>query len=272
MLGFMGEPEALAFQRSMLLPGVDEAAMRATWQTATTAVGTLRAMPSRNAALRPLSAAAQVVAAELAAEDLFMRSFPGTSEWQSVEIDKLLAVQGYVDTEFVDSLTAPPQADEAEVLRFCMRPNPLEAPLLDVQGQVTFSSHFRNNLTNAGLAWEKVDENTYRVFATVVSRPNYMYVAEIHGSYILANGYHRAVALKRAGHTRVPCLLRHFTDYNQAFLPGTQAFSATHLAAARPPLVADFVNRHAGVVDFEMVGRAHIMRIGLIVSQFDAPR
>jgi hypothetical protein len=269
----MRPDEGIAFQRAMLIPdGTADADLVNTWQNAATEVNGLAALPGGQVHLQALSTTAQAVADQVSGDDLFRQLFPGAHEWYSVPIDELLSIQPYIDREFVESLTPPSQTDEAAVIGFCMRANPLDPPLVANDGQVTFSSHFKNNLFNPGLAVEKVNDNTYKVSALIISRPNFMYVAEIQGRYMLANGYHRALALLAAGHTRVPCLVRHFADHSQAFQPGLGFFDAAHLARPRPPLVSDFVNRPAGIVDFEMTGRAHVMRVGLQVSQFEAPR
>jgi hypothetical protein len=274
LLGFMAEHEAVAFQQHIcnLSETVSEAEMRAAWAAAAAEVARLPAFEPSASAVRPLSAPAAALAAKIESDPDFQRHLQQTPpfNWVSIEIDQLRSAQQYVDTAHVESLTCPPVSDEAATLEFCMRASPIDAPLWSADGKWTFSSVTDQNLEAKGFALHRISDTQMQVCAVIDSRPNYMFVADLgEGRYVLANGYHRTVALQRAGHTRIPCFTLPFERVSKIYA-GPGFFTDAQLDAPRPPLVADYSGR-PGVVHLDRTARSHILRVALQVEAFDAP-
>jgi len=268
----MREDEAVAFQRDYCLPPTNSttASLTAAWNEARARIQPLRGTLDPD--LRPLSQDGQRVAGEISGAPNFTLVFGNAPLiFASLKVDGLLAVQKFVDCNFTDELAAPDSTNEGEVLRFCMRANPIDIPMVGQDGQVTFSSPYSQNLVPASLTFNQISESEIQVIATIISRPNYMQVAQIGNMFVLTNGYHRAVALKKAGHERIPCIVRGYADLNAAGLPPPGFFDMGHLSSPRPPLVADLIEP-TSLARLEVRAKNHILRVGLQVGQFDAPR
>lgn len=271
----MPESEAVWMQRQFIVAQTEtDDDLRARWQTLAAEVAKLPAVQP-DADPQPLSGEAMVVATEITAGEVFQQLFgAGPHDFRSVRIDGLLTAQTNVDVGFGDELDAQlaRAASEAEVLRFCMRANPIEAPLVGADGLVTFSSHYAQNLSATQMRIEEVSPTEVRIYASIISRPNYVQVVQFAGRYVLANGYHRAVALKRAGHDRMPCMVRPPVPTLLAlqFQP-PHFFSDHQMQQPRPPMVVDFLNDEL-TVPLDARGKSHIMRAGLQIQAFEAPR
>lgn len=77
--------------------------------------------------------------------------------------------------------------------------------------------------------------------SSIVAPPLPVRVAEIAGFRYLMDGHHRAVALRRLGHSHMPCLVLH--DCNWAFLrntPRRRRFEPAPFAREIPPCVGHF--------------------------------
>lgn len=275
LLGFMDEAEAILTQRYFSETKEPDDALRAVWQPLAEEAAKLGPV-SFDVDPQPLSTEAQVAADAIAQEEIFQQIFGAVPPaFSSVRIDGLLAAQKHVDAGFGDALDEQlaDANDEAEVLRFCMRANPIESPIVGPDGLVTFSSHYAQNLQATPMRIEEVGPTEFRIYASVVSRPNYLQVVPLMtGRYVLANGYHRAVALRRKGVERLPCVMLQPVPSLMAlqFYPPAM-FSDQHMMFPRPPMVADFLNDKV-TATLGRRGRNHIVRVGLQVQAFEAPR
>ena len=269
----MSQPEAIGFQTVACVkePHETEADLQARWADAESKVRMLAPVSDLDAQVRPLSPAARVVAEEVARQPVFSTTFGAAPpEFINFRLDVLLSAQKYVDVEHAETVQVPREEDEAAVLSFCMRSNPIDPPLMGPDGGIAFSSHYSQNLVPSGLAFRTVSDHAVEVVATIISRPNFVQVARFNGRYIVANGYHRAVALIKAGHTRMPCLLRDVPSIEAAGLVPPGFFDLGRLFAPRPPLVSDFLSANATTL--KLRARNHILRVGFQVMNFEAPR
>ena len=275
LLGFMTRDEAVAFQKEPCIPSVgeDDAAQTARWQPLAQVVQALQPILDFNVEARPLTGAAQTVATRISSDPAFTMAFgTGPHTFQSVRLDRIVSRQWYVDLEHLEELHPPDEADEAAVLDFCMRANPIEPPIRSSDGAITFSSHFAGNLVATNMSFDVVSDNEVKVSASVRSRPNYVYIVQVNDRYIMQNGYHRAVSLLQAGHARIPCFVKPMNPPEMQMLmqqPGF--FDIARIMLPRPPLIQDFPNDVA-CAEFETRARNHIMRVGLQVMPFEAPR
>jgi hypothetical protein len=86
-----------------------------------------------------------------------------------------------------------------------------------------------------------------------VSLP-FLHVVRHNGRCYLHNGFHRALAIRRAGATHVPCILRDVPDHASVGIHnGT--FGATLLESANPPTLGHFTQGRAYDVQLKNVAR-----------------
>jgi len=263
------------FQGQVCVPpdGESEANFNARWQDAEARVRALRPEPTFDAEQRSLQAQAQRRVDEISQDKIFKITFGAVApSFASVRLDRLLTAQKYVDVDHAENLNVPDERNEADVLDFCMRSNPIDPPMVGPDGGITFSSHYAQNLIPLQPTFRKINDLEVEVAASVISRPNYVQVSVWNGRYIISNGYHRALALLRAHHTRMPCVLRAVPSPEAAgFLPPA-FFDVSRLGAARPPMAKDFLPESGLTDTLQFRARNHILRVGFQVQQFEAPR
>lgn len=273
LLGFMTHDEARGFQSDACEKNVGEndADREQRWQTLAAQVQGLPAIADFDIQATALSPAAQAAADAIAADPAFTTTFGGgPHNFQSVRLDRLIARQVYVDMDHLATLAPPAIGDEAAVLEFCMRANPIDPPIRASDGSITFSSPYAGNLIASAMGYEVKSDKEVMVYACVRSRPNYVYVSQINNRYVIQNGYHRAIALLRAGHDRMPCFVKPMTPQDMMLLQQPGFFDLGRIMLARPPMASDLVHSIA-TADLEMRSRTHIMRVGFQSMPFEVP-
>jgi hypothetical protein len=171
-------------------------------------------------------------------------------QFASVELGKLIACQPKVDLDHVERLMAqvPALGDEDGLRRFCL---PLQRDGMAPQVQTTF-----NPVTNTfGCIVDNPDvricgpvqgeqPGTGRGFAGFSIGPGFhqMSVVVFDHRYMLNNGYHRAVALARAGHDRAPVILVEapMADLTPPARHGM--FNRQIVFGPKPPRIEDFAS------------------------------
>jgi hypothetical protein len=173
-----------------------------------------------------------------------------------VEVGKLVACQPRVDWDHIERLAAqvPEVGNDDELLRFCL---PLQRDGVAPQVQATF-----NPVTNTfGCIVDNPDvricgpaqggqAGTGRALVGFTIGPglHQMSVKMFNGRYMLNNGYHRAVALARAGHDRIPVILTEAPALDLTPTARNGMFSPQIVFGPKPPRIADFMAPAA--VDF----------------------
>lgn len=271
----MPEDDAIAFQSQGCVPEPGEAAadFEARWRSAEARVRALEPFTDSDADPRPLSPEAQSEASRIAATETFRLVFGITPpSFVSLRLDVLISAQKYVDAGHVDGLSVPDESDEAAVLAFCMKANPIDPPMVGPDGAITFSSHYSQNLVALNPSFRQIDDHKVEVTASIISRPNYVQVAQFGNRFVITNGYHRALALINAGHHRLPCLLRAVPSLEAVGLVPPAFFDASRIMASRPPLARDFRVADGIADELNLRARNHILRVGFSVNAFEAPR
>lgn len=95
-------------------------------------------------------------------------------------------------------------------------------------------------------------------FAGMIFQPRspFVYVGRLNGRCYLANGYHRAYGLAKAGVTHVPCIFRDASSPEEIGIIGNGAtFALNRLEAADPPTLAHFAQDRAWPVRLRMQKR-----------------
>jgi len=173
-----------------------------------------------------------------------------------VDVGKLVACQPRVDWDHVDRLAAqvPAVGNDDALLRFCL---PLQRDGMAPQVQTNF-----NPVTNTfGCIVDNPDvricgpvqggqPGTGRGLVGFSIGPglHQMSVVTFNGRYMLNNGYHRAVALLRTGHDRIPVILIEAPALELTPTARNGMFSPQVVFGPKPPRIVDFTTPAA--VDF----------------------
>jgi hypothetical protein len=152
-----------------------------------------------------------------------------------VEIDPLLSVAIDVFVARVEEWTRRLSGgDPCTLLDACLPRK--AAPFLIMTGpSLAFAVH-----SDLGASW--AHDVRKGPLPSILKPPLPVRVVEIAGSYYLMDGYHRALALRRLGHTHIPALVLH--DCHWSFLrhtPRRRMFQPAPFASPNPPCVGHFL-------------------------------
>jgi len=166
-----------------------------------------------------------------------------------IELRNLIACQPRVDWDHVERLAeqVPPIGDEEGLLRFCV---PLQRDAIAPRAQITF-----NPVTNT-FGW-MVDNPDVRICGPVQGEQagtgralvgfslgpglHQMSVVSFNGRHMLNNGYHRAVALARAGHEKIPVLVVKAPTLELTPAVRNGMFNPNLVFGSIPPRIMDFL-------------------------------
>jgi hypothetical protein len=181
-------------------------------------------------------------------------AFPeGSWTAQLVEIAKLVAVEPGLDVRYAESFGAPglDPSNPMSAVQLCFAPkhaSPFHVSLDQSQKSVSISGiHPAFEVVSLRCSQQGADGPLIVSFM-VAAPPNIVVVLRCSGRLFLSGGYHRVHRLMQAGFSRVPCVIRdapsltHIAPYAPLF------FSEPVLMAARPPLVADFVDAELAII------------------------
>jgi hypothetical protein len=251
----MDQPAALAHLQQACVPAnPDPNALIAEWTAAAAALGA--PIPSAGLpALHPIAAAEQAHIAQLSALPWiapYLTANPGAS-FALVEIDPLLAYQASIDNDRSDhhchALGRPPTM--TEMMEVCL---PLTQPsdtftLQNGPGAQSMLLRARS-LNVRAVAQGFVGAGTIGVqFNHALPLTH---VVRHNGRCYLHNGFHRALGLRAAGATVMPCLFRDVATPEEVGI-GPSTFQLALLESADPPTVGHFTQGRAHPVQL----RAH---------------
>jgi hypothetical protein len=241
---FMSQIEVQNYSAQTLDPG----ALLSAWgaqQGNVTALTDKYAPPK----LEPLSVKAQQHAAQLKANPIFQNQYGAGAEIKMIELGRLIAFQWHVDHVVSNdvhgaSLTATPGEDE--ILSTCL-------PLSMVTGVRTLWQVMQRGpgMASGGVVASSTDLTfdlapgfpqanaaTGQIGIVLSPNSNLMMVRQNGDRFALANGYHRAAALRARGIAMAPVVVVQAPVLGQ----GAGFFSEPLLLGERPPLVDDFAN------------------------------
>jgi hypothetical protein len=193
---------------------------------------------------------------EIAADPLFQASFSALpTSFKVVDIDKLVAPQREVNLDYVDSLRKRISGKTIEeVLEFCVGPRtepPIVQALQTAPNQMTFSSRSLDLRFLGGIP-KQISEDDIKL-AYMGGQPTEAitilvgFGAAPINAYqsgrrlVLWNGFHRIVALRSAGISKVPIVVQHVANLDIEFPDNYFGLSRAYLLQnQRPVLVGDF--------------------------------
>lgn len=261
-LWLLGQPplaDFLAFVEHDAL-GEDRASLAEEWRAANRYYQELERREAGAAnGPRPeeLPTALQRLASELSAHARFRRAFdslPTRVAW--VELERLIIFQHHVSHNFVGELAARigPAPEPEQLFRFCL---PLGTPQAAVEIRRISSKRyvFRSPSIDfrylEAVLFEPAQLAGYEslgpiggVLGLIVGfGSNFLNAVQIGRRLMLNNGYHRACALRAAGHTHAPCIVQSAATIDDLALVAKSDVMkdpSFYFESARPPLLRDF--------------------------------
>ncbi|MBL8271812.1 hypothetical protein [Steroidobacter sp.] len=176
--------------------------------------------------------------------------------WANVELDRLIVWQKYVNLGYANSIrdTLPPKPTDQQILQLAAGDRG-EAPAVHVNalGSNSFAFSSRSNdlrvlgavpLDPRNVSGYEPYGNAAAVLAVYVGYGvNVMWAVRMGNRVMLANGTHRAYALRAHGVTHVPCVVSEVTtrdDLDLLGLPEGAKNNESYFTRPRPPMLRDF--------------------------------
>lgn len=238
--------------------------------------------------LRALPADLQQLGTMVLADARFKRIYgiiPSDLGW--IELDRLVVFQKHINLNHIDRLQARIQTDQSPeaIFRLCM-PFDQEPPItaVDRLAEAMFAAVSPSNDLRVT---DVVKLSAEQIHGYVPAGPvaaivgmvigytlNHLSVVAAEGRFILANGSHRAYALRDLGVTHVPCVVRHLSrreELPMIFGDGDVMRNAdAFLKDPRPPLLRDYFDEQLRTV-IRMPARNRQVRVQLAKEEIDAP-
>jgi hypothetical protein len=203
-----------------------------------------------------------------------LRQFPRGAEPKFVEIDKLLAFSFSLDSTRADhhceGVSRPPAFDET--LRLCL---PLRPPQENVTvhvlpeiGKWENSAYPKSAMivakgTNLRIGPQGVFNDAENNPQTVGLRLGFgqpgVQVRRLNGRCYLSNGYHRALGLRKAGATHMPCTLVDVASEAEIGIVPGGTFEGALLASPNPPALEHFTQGRA--LDVQIRAQRSILNV-----------
>lgn len=221
--------------------------------------------------------------AEIAKDKLFRASFSGVPvSFKVVDIDLLVAPQREVNLDHVARMRDRiPGTTVEELIEFCVGLSRETAEVKSLQtapNQVTYTSKSvdfrftggaRKPITDADIAVAhgggQPVESISLLTGFGAAQINTFMVGD---RLVLNNGFHRIIALRMAGVTKVPVVVQHISNSEIEFpgqLCGTpRAYLLNHL---RPVVIKDFFDEQL-IVELRLVPRRKVVKVTWNVEEF----
>jgi len=265
LVGFIDQQrQALEHLRNYcVLPDISDGPLLKEWATAKAKIGApipkagapdVREFgPQEAAYIRELQAQPWV-------QSVLQTSGYRNAAFQLVEIEPLLAHQPFVDVERSDQVCKGLRTPAvAELMSICLpqtQPRPLDLPTVIVQEAQSIIIKSRDlQIETLKTTLMTINRNGYQhVLAGMEIRWSlpFVHVVRFDGRYYLLNGYHRALGVRKAGATHIPCLLRDAPSDAALRSDGPEWLLMPRrlLESSNPPTLGHFVH-----------GRAHDVRL-----------
>lgn len=209
------------------------------------------------ATLNPLPASIMALAEEELRSPMLLRSVPAVPwQWSFVELDRLVVYQKFVNLAYARELAQRLSANptDAELFQFALGKDQRKTPvhLAELADNSFVFSSASTDLRCLDLV--ALDPATVQGFvasghaAAVIGvfvglGVNLLIALRIRDRLVLANGTHRAYALRSRGITHAPFLILDVTreeDFELAAMAELKQNASRYLTAPRPPLFKDY--------------------------------
>jgi hypothetical protein len=224
----------------------------------------------------------------LVSDALFKQSFSLLPySIKTVELDKVVAGQRYVNLDYVDDLakTIPPNPDPGFLVRFCLirkstAPLPAELQLgqnvYSYKSQTTdfrFLGGYPKPLTDDDLAASTGGGEPVAALVLLVGYGSpQVNLFQVGNRYILNNGFHRLFALRSKGVRFAPAVVQQISNPDLELPPVIAGLPSQYQARApRPSMLKDFLNS-TFTREVRLKARDKSVQIQWNVNQVDIPR
>jgi hypothetical protein len=266
LIAFMAENEAIAMMKGgPVQPGEDVQPYLDRYLEAREA---LEASSNRSIdpAVNDIESVHQNHLYQVSSTPIFQQSFQGLNwSFKTVEIDKIVCFQQWVDLDYVGELakSLPATPDSSSVVKFCLPIGfPVQAGMnIDAQSSAITISSKTPHLAVGGLGVNQAAPGTApSVVFTLGVNANYVQVVKYEGRHFIKNGYHRAYALRERGVSAVPCVYAEVSDYAMTGANRPGFFSRETIMSARPPTIPDFFDNTVSA-DIKIQPTMNVIRI-----------
>jgi hypothetical protein len=224
--------------------------------------------------------------AEISSDRLFRASFSALpTSFRFVEIDKLVAPQRDVNLDYVEDLRARiPGNTPQQLLEFCVGPRstPPEWKILQTaQNQLVVTSKsldlrflggYRKELSEQDIAVAHGGGQPVEVISLLIgygAAP--INVFQVGTRLILGNGFHRVVAMRAEGITRIPVVVQHVAqpeiEFPDQYLGLTRAYLVED---PRPVMIKDFFD-DALTIELRLAPRRKTLKISWVTEESVIP-
>jgi hypothetical protein len=260
LVGFLNQSDATAhLTNQCICASLDPASLNAEWNAAREKLGA----PFPNAGhpdIQPIPHTGNGHLQLLQAAPWVTRIFGSGGLWHGcefkmIELDPLLSVQFAIEDgrakHFGVMLTTPPTMDE--LLKLCL---PLSPPAETFQtfnspGAIILKARSLNLISFGGGMF-----NTEFMGIQFGASLSFLPVVRLNGRCYLHNGFHRALAIRKAGATHAPCIFRDVSDHATAGIRTDGAtFGVQLLESTNPPTVGHFTQGRAYDVQLKSFAR-----------------
>ena len=268
----------------------DRAALADEWRAAHDRFARLRRLEEAwadDVRPRPLPAALEPLAAEVAADPIFLTAFTAMpSRVALVELDRLVVFQKTIHLAHVrrlqDRLGTDPSPEQ--VFRLCL---PTDHPMADFRvarvgsDSVVFISNADDLRFHEPVLLAPGQVTGHQPFGPVAGvvglvvgfGSGYLNVIAHAGRLVLNNGYHRAYALRELGVTHVPAIVQEVRRAVEIGAAGAGAFRRDpdrYLKAPRPPVLKDYFDPELRKV-IQLMPTARHVRVRFTIEEEDLP-
>lgn len=252
LVGFMDELKAIDHLRTACCPAdPSDAAVRAEWHAAQANLGA--PIPKAGAPqIQPIPAASMPYVTGFMGNPWVtsvLQQYPGV-QVVLIEIDPLLAYQFTVDLDrsshHCAALGRRPTIDQLLPVCLPAAQTPEQFLAQNIDRAVLISSQ-STNVTIAHGGWFGGPPVNHPIAGVYIGTTlPFAHVTRFSGRCYLHNGFHRAVGIRMAGATHMPCLLRDVTDAAAAGVrTDGSTFSEVQLSAVNAPTVGHFAGGRA---------------------------
>ncbi|MGA3303317.1 MAG: hypothetical protein ABSC72_08520 [Methylovirgula sp.] len=253
LVGFIDDQQqAINHLLNACIPATpDPIILAAEWTAAKAKLGTPFAN-SGNPNIQPIPASHHAYMNQVLAFPVFSAAWP-TATIELVEIDAILAYQITIDNDrsayHGNTLSNPPTLDELMTMCLPLTPPSENFKVFPGQNSMVLKAKCLNIRQLQGL-WNQ----TFMGIQFGVSLP-FAHVVRYGGRCYLFNGYHRALCVRMAGATHIPCVVRDVADHKEVGLNPPDFFSPALLTSNNPPTLGHFTQGRAHTVSLRQHSR-----------------
>jgi hypothetical protein len=283
LFGFMSEQDAGNFLNGLcVFQDQDEfESYKKKWAPAADSVSQLKLRVLSPVNQRELSPLHSDYVKQLTENPGFRQIFRTDFAVREVELERVIAFQRHIDTEYAEELANKMASDDKYVMDSCLPlvfKQEVQVSFDQTVPGVTFSSVSPKlqlgGLQIIGVGGPEVTIGGQRVqqpgvIFLIGTQPNYVQVVEYESRYFLKNGYHRAYAALLSNRKQIPAVVYRAEDFATVGALNPAFFSRELLLSAAPPLLCDFLNEKIAV-DVKLKPMRKILRAR--VDDFFAPR